>query len=320
MPRRSLVSRLKGGVILTGVGLGVAWGVALGGEGWAHSGQQTWPLGVPDPPAEGLRVEAFGVAEIAGVADETNVVAVQDRQIQPWPKLAQAPATPDTTPEFGEPEFGEPIPLNEPGAWLAILMFLISFVLPIILFFLPMIFLVLVVGISVWLFNLWNKKHRPKCDICGVFSTIYNAKKAKPYLNSAQQIEVDLDSVFYSVAVCPQCTRRKVFRFASPNRLVTQCPRCYYKTMEITQQTTTRRPTSKREGEAIIHRTCRHCGYTATKTEVLTPNDDGKTTDLDAFLEQDWKLGSLREGYRDPREVEPGPPDEGTTHDRDHDG
>ncbi|MFH7244842.1 MAG: hypothetical protein ACHWZW_18565 [Spirulina sp.] len=192
---------------------------------------------------------------------------------------------------------------------MTILVFLLGLVLPIILFFLPIIILVLVVALSAWLFNLWNKKHRPKCDICGVPATIYNAKKAKPYLNRAQQLEVDLDSVFYSVAVCPQCTRRKVFRFAAPNRLVAQCPRCYYKTMEITQQTTTLKPTATRPGEAIIHRTCRNCGYTATRTEVLSPNDGRKSSGVDAFVEDDWGLNRLRDGYRDPRDVEPSPPD-----------
>ncbi|WP_035986863.1 hypothetical protein [Leptolyngbya sp. KIOST-1] len=155
----------------------------------------------------------------------------------------------------------------------------------------------------------WLKQQRPKCEICGVLTDVFSFKEAKPYLNPAQQVEVDLESVLYSVAICPQCTRRKVFRFAAPNRLAIRCPRCHYKTLAIAQQTTTTKPTASRPGEAIIHRTCHHCGHTATRTEVLSPNDERKSTGESAFLDSDWGLGSLRAGYRHPSEVEPSPPD-----------
>ncbi|QQE64535.1 hypothetical protein GFS31_12160 [Leptolyngbya sp. BL0902] len=237
------------------------------------------------------------------------IVATQDRQIQVFPGLVQAPATPDTDPEFGEPEFGEPIPWDDPMAWLTLLLLLLSLLLPIILALLPIILFGLLGGIIFWLLQHWSYKHRPTCDICGVLTTLYNRKAAKPYLNPAQQIEADLDSVFYSVAICPQCTRRKVFRFAAPSRLVTQCPRCHYKTMAITHQKTLTKPTPSRPGEAIIHRTCRYCGYTATGTEVLSANKKSRSQGLYAFSDDDWGLGSLRDGYRDPRDVEPSPSD-----------
>lgn len=223
--------------------------------------------------------------------------ATRDLQIQPLPHLAQAPATPDTGPEFGDPDLGDPIALDDPMVWLQIVGFLLRLLMPLFSF-------LLIGGIGFWWVKRWLNRQRPKCDVCGLFMTLHHRKQAKPYLQAAQQVEVDLDSVFYSVAACPQCTRRKVFRFAAPNRLVTQCPRCHYKTMAITQQTTTLRPTAKREGEAMIHRTCRHCGYTATHTEVLSPNNEGKSEGLDAFLEDDWGLDRLRESYRHPSEVE----------------
>jgi Zn ribbon nucleic-acid-binding protein len=209
---------------------------------------------------------------------------------------------PDTAPDTA-PGVGDPVPVDEPIGWFQVLWILVPL-------FLSLLWPLIVGGLLFWGYKYWMNKYRPKCDICGVAATVYNAKKAKPYLNQAQQIEVDLDSVFYSVAICPQCTRRKVLRFAAPNRLVTQCPRCYYKTMAITQQTTTQKPTSERDGEAIIHRTCRHCGYSATSPEVLSANTKGKSEGLDAFLDDDLGLGRLRQGYRDPREVEPRPPDD----------
>lgn len=322
MPRRSLVSRPKGFLILACLSFLLTWGMFPHSAGWADQSRKTLPLRATDGQTGLVRAEDFEISRIGGRGDLAPRacragnwglpiwMGCQDQPIRSFSNLAQAPATPDTDPEFGDPEFGEPIPWDDPMAWVTILLFLLSLVLSIILAFLPIILFVLLGGIGFWFLKRWSDKHRPKCDICGVLSTVYNAKKAKPYLNSAQQLEVDLDSVFYSVAVCPQCTRRKVFRFAAPNRLVTQCPRCHYKTMAITQQTTTLKPTATRPGEAIIHRTCRHCGHTATRTEVLSPNDGRKSSGVDAFLEDDWGLNRLRDGYRNPSEVEPTPPDD----------
>lgn len=289
MPRRSLVPWSNRFLTLAVLSLVITWGLSLGLVGGLARAAHL-EIEVPDRSR---------LAQSMATAD----LAQQPLPSQFLPNLAQAPATPDTNPAFGDPAFGDSIAQDDPGLWIQIFWSLLRLLMPLLL---PLV----IGGIAFWQVKRWLDKQRPKCDICGVLTTLHNRKEAKPYLNPAQQIEADLDSVFYSVAICPQCTRRKVFRFVAPNRLVTQCPRCHYKTMAITQQKTTTKPTPSRPGEAIIHRTCRYCGYTATATEVLSANKKSRSQGLYAFLDDDWGLDSLREGYRDPRDVNPSPPDD----------
>lgn len=257
MPRQSLASLPKRFLILVLLGLVVVWGVSPGGRGWAA------------PVDAHLSTE--GLHSFARAKDLTpSDMATGDLQIQPLPDLAQAPAIPDLEPEADSTAWEDDGDVR-------------GFVWALLRLLLLLLFPPVIAGLGFWWVKHWLGQQRPKCETCGVLTTLLTQAQAKPYLDAGQQVEVDLSSVFHSVAICPQCARRKAFRFAIRNRLVLPCPRCEYRTLAITQQTTTTRPTRDRPGEAIVQRTCRYCGHTATSTEVLSPNPKGHSEGVAAF-------------------------------------
>jgi uncharacterized protein len=135
-----------------------------------------------------------------------------------------------------------------------------------------------------------NRYFRRRCPNCKTRLIRLDEVSDDVYLDSGQKLEELLHSVNYDVWKCPNCgthtVRPRHLWYAS----FESCPKCHYRTLEVTTKTL-RKPTYTRTGKERITRHCRHCDFRDKETvilPVLTRSDDDSDSYRDnSFFDND---------------------------------
>ena len=88
------------------------------------------------------------------------------------------------------------------------------------------------------------------------------------YLSEVENLEEKLDSVDYDVWLCDSCDEKLVLPYAKWFSGYSACPKCKRRTCQ-TKTRTLRRATTASTGTREITRTCRNCGFTDRREEVI---------------------------------------------------
>jgi DNA-directed RNA polymerase subunit RPC12/RpoP len=110
---------------------------------------------------------------------------------------------------------------------------------------------------------------------------------------------MEVDSMYHTVMLCPQCNQRKVGHFVAANKLAIKCPSCHYKTLAVTDRQTLVKPTRRSTGEAMVQRVCRHCGYATAKMEILGKRQSNMSERESSFVDENWTFQTYFSGFED---------------------
>jgi Zn finger protein HypA/HybF involved in hydrogenase expression len=217
-------------------------------------------------------------------------------QAEPVPPPPSSPEQEESTaPSGGE---AEPIPITRDNLWSdmiwPLLQFLLLFVLMAVV---PLMTFVVPVVVGFFVIRHLIRKYRVRCETCQVPMKALTGKAAKPYLDAGQIAEMEVDSMYHTVMICPQCNQRKVGHFVAANKLATECPSCHYKTLAVTDRQILTKPTRRSTGEAMVQRICRHCGYATAKMEVLGKRQRGMTERESSFVDENWTFQTYFSGF-----------------------
>ncbi len=240
----------------------------------------TWQEVLQLPPQQSTEEQSSPVQAVAPTPTPSPLLEEKEREIAPG-------------------EEPETIPITRDNLWSHMIWPLLQFLLLFIFMaFVPLVTFVVPIVIGFFVIRHLIRKYRTRCEICQVPMKQLMQEAAKPYLDSGQIAEVEVDSVCHIVLICPQCKQHKVARFVAPKKLAIDCPSCHYKTLAVVDRQTLVKPTHHSTGEATVHRVCRHCGYTTTKVEVLGKRQRNMSEQDSSFWDDTWSLNSYMASWR----------------------
>lgn len=88
------------------------------------------------------------------------------------------------------------------------------------------------------------------------------------HLDSAERLEERLESIDYDVWECPTCRYRIKVPYASWFSAYGECPSCKRRTLE-SERHTVAAATTLSEGQELIRKRCRNCGWSHTETRII---------------------------------------------------
>lgn len=231
-------------------------------------------------------------------------------QAEPPPPPPSSPEQEDSTAPSGKK--GEPIPITRDNLWSHMIWPLLQFLLLFVLMsVVPLLTFVVPVVIGFFIVRNLIRKYRVRCETCQVPMKALTGEAAKPYLDAGQIAEMEVDAMYHTVMICPQCNQRKVGHFVAANKLAIECPSCHYKTLAVTDRQILTKPTRRSTGEAMVQRVCRHCGYATTKMEILGKRQRDMTEQQSSFWNESWTLEDYMAGWRNDK---PNPTDRTDNH------
>lgn len=120
-------------------------------------------------------------------------------------------------------------------------------------------------GTPYWVYarlkSMMNKvRNTPRnCPNCNTVMHKLDEESDNAYLNTAQDMEEQLNSVDYDVWLCPKCGETDIIPFVNEESQYEKCPKCGAKTCSPVSDRIVVRPTSTRPGKGIITYYCQHC-------------------------------------------------------------
>ena len=139
----------------------------------------------------------------------------------------------------------------------------------ILVFSLPLYYIVLLVGIPVSTIpaNIYAKimmrkiRREPiKCTECNGTMHILSEKEEDAHLKLAQQFEEQLHAIDYDVFVCDSCKNEAIFTLDKPS-IYSDCPKCGTKAFILKEKRTVVAPTYISGGTERTTYHCKFCGY-----------------------------------------------------------
>jgi uncharacterized protein len=119
---------------------------------------------------------------------------------------------------------------------------------------------------AVW----YGLRRRPKtCPNCGAGLELLSEQTDDEYLEPAARLEEILGSINYRVYQCGRCNHHHIEKHQRWFSGYSACPDCQRQTLEE-NQTTLQKPTTQREGLALLTHHCQHCQH-HTERQVQLP-------------------------------------------------
>ena len=239
----------------------------------------SWQENFQFPPQQSMEEQSSPVQEVAPTPTPSPLPEEQEREIAPE-------------------EEPEPIPITRDNLWPDLVWPLLQVLLVFALMaFVPLMTLVVPIVAGFFVIRHLIRKYRVRCETCQVPMKALTGEAAKPYLDAGQIAEVEVDSKYHTVMICPQCNQRQVGHFVAAKKLAIECPSCHYKTLAVTDRQTLVKPTHRSTGEAMVQRVCRHCGYATAKMEVLGKRQHNMTEPESSFADENWTLKTYFSGF-----------------------
>jgi len=248
----------------------------------------TWQDHFQFPPQQSMEEQSSPVQEADPTATPSPLPEEQEREIAP----EEAPET---------------IPITRDNLWSHmiwpllqfLLLFIFMAVVPVVTFGVPVV-------VGFFVIRHLIRKYRVRCETCQVPMKALTGEAAKPYLDAGQIAEMEVDSMYHTVMLCPQCNQRKVGHFVAANKLAIECPSCHYKTLAVTDRHILSKPTRRSTGEAMVQRVCRHCGYATAKMEILGKRQSNMTEQESSLVDENWTFQIYFSGFENEDGDKPG--------------
>ncbi len=129
------------------------------------------------------------------------------------------------------------------------------------------------------LLSLMNKiRNAPRrCPNCGEEMHKLDEETDNKYLNTAQDMEEQLNSVDYDVWLCPKCGETDVIPFVNDESQYEQCPKCGARACQPVSDRIVVRPTATRPGKGVVTYQCQHCKSVYNKEYEVPPTGGGNS-------------------------------------------
>lgn len=114
-----------------------------------------------------------------------------------------------------------------------------------------------------------RRSRRPKkrCPECQATMKIVDETASHQYLDEGQRLEQELDSMRYTVWLCPKC-HHHTLESHPKSYLIERCPKCNYRTVKVVSRTEVQ-PTYIKKGRQRVRKRCQLCPYTSNKRRSI---------------------------------------------------
>ncbi|MGM9840838.1 MAG: TPM domain-containing protein [Candidatus Limisoma sp.] len=139
-------------------------------------------------------------------------------------------------------------------------------------------FLTMGMALPAWLLVLWSmrryRNHKRKCPNCGKKMHKLNEQEDNNYLNAAQNVEEQLNSVDYDVWLCPQCGEADILPYVNNKSLYKECPQCHARALQLVSNRVIKQATTRATGQGIKTYACKGCGHRYEQPYTIPRRDD----------------------------------------------
>ena len=139
-------------------------------------------------------------------------------------------------------------------------------------------FLTMGMALPAWLLVLWSmrryRNHKRKCPNCGKKMSKLNEQEDNNYLNAAQNVEEQLNSVDYDVWLCPQCGEVDILPYVNNKSLYKECPQCHARALQLVSNRVIKQATTRSTGQGVKTYACKGCGYRYEQPYTIPRRDD----------------------------------------------
>ncbi|MGM9834026.1 MAG: TPM domain-containing protein [Candidatus Limisoma sp.] len=139
-------------------------------------------------------------------------------------------------------------------------------------------FLTMGMALPAWLLVLWSmrryRNHKRRCPNCGKKMRKLNEQEDNKYLNAAQNVEEQLNSVDYDVWLCPQCGEVDILPYVNNKSLYKECPQCHARALQLVSNRVIKQATTRATGKGVKTYACKGCGHRYEQPYTIPRRDD----------------------------------------------
>lgn len=139
-------------------------------------------------------------------------------------------------------------------------------------------FLTMGMALPAWLLVLWSmrryRNHKRKCPNCGKKMFKLNEQEDNNYLNAAQNVEEQLNSVDYDVWLCKQCGEVDILPYVNNKTVYKECPQCHARALRLVSNRVIKQATTRAAGCGVKSYACKGCGHRYEQQYTIPRRDD----------------------------------------------